>query len=396
MEVEYENVPEDIRYLAQALPKTTLAEFLLTMSVIVLLSATPPIIMLYLSPIPLLGKFALSATLWFAAWHFVRAYRNFRSAPVRPGLVRMRITPNFLELEHADYCARQAWQGIDSVQHVGEALVIIRPMNRGFIVPDRWFASKAAATEFFTAAQQYHAEAQTRKPADPLADAASFYPAWTHSPERLTVSYLNTRSDWAFAMKTAGSANKSALDYGFHFLLCIAANAGLALAAAGFFSGQLLKSGMRAPVNPLLTASGLVLLALFALLTNVNIVMLIREWINRQRIPISWLWRRNVEIMPAGMVASWPLATLAIRWAALGRIAVTSEAICISDMQSPTAFIIPHYVFFEPDSSADFVDHLVQWKEAADLAAVDADDDANARSLSDRPDDQNPYQSPQT
>ncbi|PQO40157.1 hypothetical protein [Blastopirellula marina] len=390
MEVEYENVPEDIRYLAQALPKLTLAEFLLTMPVIVLLAATPPVILLLLSPIPLLGAATLTGAVWFAGWHLLRAYRNFRSAPVRPGMVRMRITPDFLELKHADYCSRQAWQGIDSVQHVGEALVIIRPMNSGFIVPDRWFASKAAATAFFAAAQRYHAEAQTRKAAEPVADTADFYPAWTQSQQRLAVTYLNTPSDWTFAMKTVGSAHKSTLDYLFLFILCIAPNAGLALLALDALNGQLLKSGMRVPVHPLLAATLLVLVTLFALLANFSIMMLIRELINRRRIPVIWLIRRNLEIMPEGMVANWRLGTLAIRWAALGKIAVSAEAIYISDMQPMIAFIIPQHVFFEHDSAAEFVDRLVEWKEAADLAAADA------ALAPERPDDQNPYQSPQT
>ncbi|MCC9607256.1 hypothetical protein LOC68_13710 [Blastopirellula sp. JC732] len=299
----------------------------------------------------------------------------------------MRISPDFLELEHVDFRVRQSWLAIDSVSHVDHALVITYPLERYYIIEDRHFVAPEAAREFAAAAHAYHAAARDIPTMDD-----SFLPEWTHDDQRFSVTYSNVATDWTGAMKSVGISRKTIYDYGVAFLFWAASN-GLLAYLSYFDFGQRLKSGVITPFHALQQFALVAVILVFAYGTSFAMLMLVREVINRWRVPATLLTKRTVEITPRGVVERSPLSIVALRWPAVGQVSFPFKLIHIRDLQQKSAIRIPFDAFPGLAQASDFSAHVDGWKRRDDLTH---EEEKDSLPLAPMPDDENPYRSPQT
>ncbi|TWT32934.1 hypothetical protein Enr8_27500 [Blastopirellula retiformator] len=387
MEVKYENQPADIQYIVRTRSTWALAEMFLTAPLMVLLAAAPACGMLLLSRYFVAGVLVIAGVIFSAGWLFWKVRQAIRSSKVIPGVIRLRITPAFLDVEHAEYRSRLSWLAIESVHHVDDALVILQPMGRGYIVRDSFFKSAEAAQQFFAAASQYHA---STKAVDPTVSDRSSLPAWTGDSSRHSISYQNTIAQWTWALKTIGAANKTIFTYLYPILLCVGSNGILAYMTIGDFRQA---DGGRVPLDSTFELFLLMLLLLISIASSFATLMLLRELANRVRIPDIWLLPKTVDIYPQGLVSGTSVGTSAIRWPVLGAAYRQKELLCVDDQQGRPTVIVPASAFPDETAAEAFLADMTAWNDAAIEASASIDD---TLIVAESVDDQNPYRSPQT
>ncbi|EAQ80320.1 YcxB family protein [Blastopirellula marina] len=388
MEVEYENAPEDIRYMTRVLPWPTIAELLITSPGLVLGATAPAILIFLASDHFIIGMGLLLAAVLFAARLLWQTLQFFRKIPVKPGRIRLRITPEFIETEHAEYRSRQAWPYLKSVRRVEGAIILTRPLNRAYIVPDRDFDSVQTAEQFYQTALAYHAAAVNQPVADLVHDLAAFLPDWSHNLRR-TTSYQNTIGDWAHAMNPGATSPRSSwLGYFTTFLFAGFMNVILAVIA----SRTHWQDGAPLAFSPWLGFFALAMATVSAVILTFRALLKLREIINRWRVPEMLLEPRTIGISPPGMVAHNRLMVLAIRWPALAQITHNADAIYVSDVLPAIAFVIPKSAFTDPIAGESFAAEMLEWYTTA-IETSNLGDDAELIEA-EVVDGDNPYRSP--
>ncbi|UUO06242.1 YcxB family protein [Blastopirellula sp. J2-11] len=390
MEVEYKNAPEDIRYMVRVLPWSTIAELLITAPGFVLGATAPAILIFLASEHYILGLGLLLAAVLFAARLLWQTLQFFRKIPVKPGRIRLRITPEFIETEHPEYRSRQAWTYLKSVQRVSGAIILIRPLNRAYIVPDRDFDSPHTAELFYQTALAYHAAAVNQPDGDLAHDVEAFLPDWSHRARR-TTSYQNTIGEWAHAMNPGATSLRSSW-LGHFTTMLVAVLMNLILAVIAY--GTHWQAGAPLEFSPWLGFFALAMATVSAVILTFRAVLKLREFTNRWRVPKTLLEPRSIGISPPGMVVRNRLMVLAIRWPALAQITHNADAIYVSDVLPSIAFIIPKAAFADPTAAESFAEEMLTWYTSAiETSNLGIDAELIEAEVVDG---DNPYRSPQS
>ncbi|MFI4875499.1 MAG: hypothetical protein ACIALR_09185, partial [Blastopirellula sp. JB062] len=313
MKIEYENAPEDIQAMVRALPWRTRLELLFTAPGMVVGSTLPTAVMLLSAGDVINGGFLVLAASLLSIRFLWVSLRLFRKSPVTQGKIVLRLTPDYLEIVHAEGSSRQAWAFLLSVSRVDGAIVIMQPMNRGFIIPDRAFETPKTVEQFYQTAFGYHAQARDQETVNLGDDVETFLPAWTQET-RHSIQYQNTIGEWAHAI-TMGPYSSQTTIWGYlsTIMYCGFGYAVLTLLVFDLYGSR----GPRISAPSSLDFVFIVAAMVFTVIMTFSLLLKCREIANRWRVPATAIEPHALKIAPQGMVIRWRLAITATRWPAL-------------------------------------------------------------------------------
>lgn len=289
---------------------------------------------------------------------FQYAKRLFRAednvAVAASGVIRFRLDPKYLEHEFLWNRGRTAWSHIQDVVIHEDFVHIDVDSAISFVIPRRAFGTVEDMREFAATGQAQIAAARTGSlPAIGLYDD-DFFAAWTKEAG-LSVEYVNTRADWAYALEKGGP--------GVHWQSWqtrVARNAFyLALSAGMIFMAYKVQ-------HVGLAAAALVAAASFWYVGSITLLLLGRERSRRQRVPEQWLAKQTLFISPAGVISMTSFAIYCNNWQYYEQVADDNGFVFfIAD--KAVRVLAPKRAFPTLGQGEHFAKEAAQWHAAAQM-----------------------------
>ncbi|EAQ80318.1 YcxB family protein [Blastopirellula marina] len=275
-------------------------------------------------------------------------------------LVRLRLTPNFVESSTDNGRERVAWAGIDGVTDTGDFLLIVQDEHRAYVIPRGAFASVGEMCQFAALAQQYR-EAAIRSPSHEIGlDDDRYFAKWT-SVAGPSVTYQNMRADLAYVWEYGVDAKPRDSDWvRFQQLfscLGLSMMLGLLIPNVLFLFPEFLRNGI--------LVFALIFSAIFWYAGSIPLMCMAFEFKKRSMVQEKWLMQQTVTISPAGAIVHTPTLILCRSWKTYDRIIHGPTLICFPTDVGGADFLIPKSAFPSTEQAEHFAAEAVRWHEAA-------------------------------